>query len=78
MRYVCILNNYYYQILQVIGLYYRKFLNLNKGQHNDVTQIEYKLSAYQYHADAMIGIHGMEIELATCLGAVMAQVNSIK
>ena len=57
----------------MIGLTYQKFLHLT-AQHDCVSQTEYKLSSLQLHANAMEGIHGMEMELATCLGAVMAQV----
>ena len=67
----CILNMF--QIPQVIGLTYQKFLHLT-AQHDCISPVEYKLSALQLHSQAMDGIHGMEVELATCLGAVMAQV----
>ncbi|KAL5268498.1 hypothetical protein ACHWQZ_G002392 [Mnemiopsis leidyi] len=60
------------QIPQVIGLTYQKFLHLT-AQHDCISPVEYKLSALQLHSQAMDGIHGMEVELATCLGAVMAQ-----
>ncbi|XP_063684163.1 uncharacterized protein LOC134818504 isoform X2 [Bolinopsis microptera] len=60
------------QIPQVIGLTYQKFLHLT-AQHDCVSQVEYKLSALHLHTQAMQGVHGMEMELATCLGAVMAQ-----
>ena len=62
-----------FQIPQVIGLTYQKFLHLT-AQHDTISPVEYKLSALQLHSQAMDGLHGMEVELATCLGAVMAQV----
>ena len=39
-----------------------------------ITPLETKLSALQIHTEAMEGYHGMGVELATCLGALMAQV----
>ena len=60
----------------MIGLTYQKYLHLSSQQDNNaIPAAEYKLSALQLHDQAMNGIHGMEMELATCLGAVMTQVN---
>ena len=68
-----------FQIPQVIGLTYQKYLHLSGAQdtNNTLPVMEYKLSALQLHDQAMEGIHGMEMELATCLGAVMAQVGLV-